>query len=144
MALGKTRPQQRAGDQDRHCWQLLPPSQSSQSPGLSWHCGPHSFSQGRHLILRSTLAQLDMEPVRRRVRDQATPRVLPRASHRGSCPGRRGLESLHPDLPCPSPTLHPGNKFTKDPTKLEPASPPEDVSAEVSRATVLDLAGTAR
>ncbi|XP_006773473.1 PREDICTED: general transcription factor II-I repeat domain-containing protein 1, partial [Myotis davidii] len=37
-----------------------------------------------------------------------------------------------------------GNKFTKDPTKLEPASPPEDTSAEVSRATVLDLAGTAR
>ncbi|XP_028339080.1 general transcription factor II-I repeat domain-containing protein 1 isoform X3 [Physeter macrocephalus] len=37
-----------------------------------------------------------------------------------------------------------GNKFTKDPTKLEPASPPEDISAEVSRAAVLDLAGTAR
>ncbi|XP_036906999.1 general transcription factor II-I repeat domain-containing protein 1 [Sturnira hondurensis] len=37
-----------------------------------------------------------------------------------------------------------GNKFTKDPTKLEPASPPEDASMEVSRATVLDLAGTAR
>ncbi|XP_070423887.1 general transcription factor II-I repeat domain-containing protein 1 isoform X6 [Equus przewalskii] len=37
-----------------------------------------------------------------------------------------------------------GNKFTKDPTKLEPASPPEDASAEVSRAAILDLAGTAR
>ncbi|XP_061064544.1 general transcription factor II-I repeat domain-containing protein 1 isoform X2 [Eubalaena glacialis] len=37
-----------------------------------------------------------------------------------------------------------GNKFTKDATKLEPASPPEDISAEVSRAAVLDLAGTAR
>nr|XP_060484807.1 general transcription factor II-I repeat domain-containing protein 1-like [Panthera onca] len=37
-----------------------------------------------------------------------------------------------------------GNKFTKDPTKLEPASPPEDTSTEVSRATVLDLPGTAR
>uniref|UniRef100_A0A5F7ZPL3 General transcription factor II-I repeat domain-containing protein 1 n=1 Tax=Macaca mulatta TaxID=9544 RepID=A0A5F7ZPL3_MACMU len=37
-----------------------------------------------------------------------------------------------------------GNKFTKDTTKLEPASPPEDTSAEVSRATVLDLAGNAR
>ncbi|KAM7104799.1 LOW QUALITY PROTEIN: general transcription factor II-I repeat domain-containing protein 1-like [Molossus nigricans] len=37
-----------------------------------------------------------------------------------------------------------GNKFTKDPTKLEPASPPEDTSPEVSCATVLDLAGTAR
>ncbi|XP_069920617.1 general transcription factor II-I repeat domain-containing protein 1 isoform X3 [Oryctolagus cuniculus] len=37
-----------------------------------------------------------------------------------------------------------GNKFTKDPTKLEPASPPEDTSAEVSRATLLDLAGTTR
>ncbi|XP_046278758.1 general transcription factor II-I repeat domain-containing protein 1 isoform X1 [Marmota monax] len=37
-----------------------------------------------------------------------------------------------------------GNKFTKDPTKLEPASPPEDTSAEVPRATMLDLAATAR
>ncbi|XP_062944608.1 general transcription factor II-I repeat domain-containing protein 1 isoform X2 [Cynocephalus volans] len=37
-----------------------------------------------------------------------------------------------------------GNKFTKDPTKLEPASPPEDSFAEVSRASILDLAGTAR
>uniref|UniRef100_A0A7N5K381 General transcription factor II-I repeat domain-containing protein 1 n=1 Tax=Ailuropoda melanoleuca TaxID=9646 RepID=A0A7N5K381_AILME len=37
-----------------------------------------------------------------------------------------------------------GNKFTKDPTKLEPASPPEDTSAEISRAAVLDLPGTAR
>ncbi|XP_060261881.1 general transcription factor II-I repeat domain-containing protein 1 isoform X2 [Ovis aries] len=37
-----------------------------------------------------------------------------------------------------------GNKFTKDPTKLEPASPPEDASTEVARAAVLDLAGTAR
>ncbi|XP_053525545.1 general transcription factor II-I repeat domain-containing protein 1 [Artibeus jamaicensis] len=37
-----------------------------------------------------------------------------------------------------------GNKFTKDPTKLEPASPPEDTSTDVSRATALDLAGTAR
>uniref|UniRef100_A0A671F093 General transcription factor II-I repeat domain-containing protein 1 n=1 Tax=Rhinolophus ferrumequinum TaxID=59479 RepID=A0A671F093_RHIFE len=37
-----------------------------------------------------------------------------------------------------------GNKFTKDPTKLEPASPPEDTSAEFSRSAVLDLAGTAR
>ncbi|KAM9208214.1 general transcription factor II-I repeat domain-containing protein 1 isoform 5-T5 [Dugong dugon] len=37
-----------------------------------------------------------------------------------------------------------GNKFTKDPTKLEPASPPEDTSAETSHAVVLDLAATAR
>uniref|UniRef100_A0A8C0KBK1 GTF2I repeat domain containing 1 n=1 Tax=Canis lupus dingo TaxID=286419 RepID=A0A8C0KBK1_CANLU len=37
-----------------------------------------------------------------------------------------------------------GNKFTKDPTKLEPASPPEDTSTELSRATVLDLPGTTR
>ncbi|XP_073740279.1 general transcription factor II-I repeat domain-containing protein 1 isoform X7 [Callorhinus ursinus] len=37
-----------------------------------------------------------------------------------------------------------GNKFTKDPTKLEPASPPEDTSTEISRASVLDLPGTAR
>uniref|UniRef100_M3YXI8 GTF2I repeat domain containing 1 n=1 Tax=Mustela putorius furo TaxID=9669 RepID=M3YXI8_MUSPF len=37
-----------------------------------------------------------------------------------------------------------GNKFTKDPTKLEPASPPEDTSAEISRAAVLELPGTAR
>ncbi|XP_064152172.1 general transcription factor II-I repeat domain-containing protein 1 isoform X5 [Loxodonta africana] len=37
-----------------------------------------------------------------------------------------------------------GNKFTKDPTKLEPASPPEDTSAETSHATILDLAATAR
>uniref|UniRef100_A0A8B9YC34 General transcription factor II-I repeat domain-containing protein 1 n=1 Tax=Bos mutus grunniens TaxID=30521 RepID=A0A8B9YC34_BOSMU len=37
-----------------------------------------------------------------------------------------------------------GNKFTKDPTKLEPASPPEDASTEVARAAVLDLAGTTR
>ncbi|XP_053411774.1 general transcription factor II-I repeat domain-containing protein 1 isoform X3 [Nycticebus coucang] len=37
-----------------------------------------------------------------------------------------------------------GNKFTKDPMKLEPASPPEDTSVEVSRATILDLAGNAR
>uniref|UniRef100_A0A8D2DW32 GTF2I repeat domain containing 1 n=1 Tax=Sciurus vulgaris TaxID=55149 RepID=A0A8D2DW32_SCIVU len=36
------------------------------------------------------------------------------------------------------------NKFTKDPTKVEPASPPEDPSAEGSRAAVLDLAGTVR
>uniref|UniRef100_A0A8C5K2W0 General transcription factor II I repeat domain-containing 1 n=1 Tax=Jaculus jaculus TaxID=51337 RepID=A0A8C5K2W0_JACJA len=37
-----------------------------------------------------------------------------------------------------------GNKFTKDPTKLEPASPPEDTSAEISRAAMLDLAGAVR
>uniref|UniRef100_A0A8C6Q9K2 General transcription factor II I repeat domain-containing 1 n=1 Tax=Nannospalax galili TaxID=1026970 RepID=A0A8C6Q9K2_NANGA len=37
-----------------------------------------------------------------------------------------------------------GNKFTKDPTKLEPASPPEDTSMEGCRATMLDLGGTAR
>uniref|UniRef100_A0A2R8PL63 General transcription factor II-I repeat domain-containing protein 1 n=1 Tax=Callithrix jacchus TaxID=9483 RepID=A0A2R8PL63_CALJA len=37
-----------------------------------------------------------------------------------------------------------GNKFTKDTTKLEPASPPEDTSAEVSRASILDMAGNAR
>ncbi|XP_055993596.1 general transcription factor II-I repeat domain-containing protein 1 isoform X2 [Sorex fumeus] len=37
-----------------------------------------------------------------------------------------------------------GNKFTKDPTKLEPPSPPEDVSAEASRTAGLDLAGAAR
>ncbi|XP_075833496.1 general transcription factor II-I repeat domain-containing protein 1 isoform X7 [Microtus pennsylvanicus] len=36
-----------------------------------------------------------------------------------------------------------GNKFTKDPVKLEPASPPEDTSTEVCRDTMLDLAGTA-
>uniref|UniRef100_A0A8C2LVD4 General transcription factor II I repeat domain-containing 1 n=1 Tax=Cricetulus griseus TaxID=10029 RepID=A0A8C2LVD4_CRIGR len=36
-----------------------------------------------------------------------------------------------------------GNKFTKDPMKLEPASPPEDTSTEVCRDTMLDLAGTA-
>ncbi|XP_060029484.1 general transcription factor II-I repeat domain-containing protein 1 isoform X3 [Erinaceus europaeus] len=36
-----------------------------------------------------------------------------------------------------------GNKFTKDPTKLEPASPPEDTSAEGSRAT-LELGVPAR
>uniref|UniRef100_A0A8D1ESX3 GTF2I repeat domain containing 1 n=1 Tax=Sus scrofa TaxID=9823 RepID=A0A8D1ESX3_PIG len=37
-----------------------------------------------------------------------------------------------------------GNKFTKDPTKLEPASPPEDTSAEASRPVVPDPAGTTR
>ncbi|KAG8509875.1 General transcription factor II-I repeat domain-containing protein 1, partial [Galemys pyrenaicus] len=37
-----------------------------------------------------------------------------------------------------------GSKFTKDPTKLEPASPPEDTSAEGSHTAVLDLAGAAR
>ncbi|EDL19437.1 mCG122432, isoform CRA_i, partial [Mus musculus] len=36
-----------------------------------------------------------------------------------------------------------GNKFTKDPMKLEPASPPEDTSTEVCRDSMLDLAGTA-
>ncbi|XP_059105763.1 general transcription factor II-I repeat domain-containing protein 1-like [Peromyscus eremicus] len=36
-----------------------------------------------------------------------------------------------------------GNKFTKDPVKLEPASPPEDTSTEVCRDAMLDLAGTA-
>ncbi|KAK7829214.1 hypothetical protein U0070_012685 [Myodes glareolus] len=36
-----------------------------------------------------------------------------------------------------------GNKFTKDPVKLEPASPPEDTSTEVCRDTMLDLAGAA-
>uniref|UniRef100_A0A8C3W8Y2 General transcription factor II-I repeat domain-containing protein 1 n=1 Tax=Catagonus wagneri TaxID=51154 RepID=A0A8C3W8Y2_9CETA len=37
-----------------------------------------------------------------------------------------------------------GNKFTKDPTKLEPASPPEDASAEAPRAAVPDPAGATR
>ncbi|KAF5924761.1 hypothetical protein HPG69_003501 [Diceros bicornis minor] len=37
-----------------------------------------------------------------------------------------------------------GSKFTKDPTKLEPASPPEDASAEASQAAILHLAGAAR
>lgn len=59
-------------------------------------------------------------------------------------PASRRLGSLCPDLPHPSLTRHPGNKFTKDPTKLEPASPPEDTSAEISRPAILDLAGTAR
>lgn len=77
----------------------------------------------------------------------------PRPDHTQGC-----SQELHAEAPAqagggwraftltshPSPTLHPGNKFTKDPTKLEPASPPEDTSAEVSRATILDLAGTAR
>uniref|UniRef100_H0V343 GTF2I repeat domain containing 1 n=1 Tax=Cavia porcellus TaxID=10141 RepID=H0V343_CAVPO len=35
-----------------------------------------------------------------------------------------------------------GNKFTKDATKLEPASPPEDTSTEGSRAAILNLATT--
>ncbi|XP_072496273.1 general transcription factor II-I repeat domain-containing protein 1 isoform X5 [Notamacropus eugenii] len=37
-----------------------------------------------------------------------------------------------------------GSKFTKDPTKLEPASPSEDTSAEAPRMVVLDLAGTSQ
>ena len=52
--------------------------------------------------------------------------------------------SLLPDYPAPPWLSPPGNKFTKDPTKLEPASPPEDASTEVARAAVLDLAGTTR
>ncbi|XP_031412276.1 general transcription factor II-I repeat domain-containing protein 1 isoform X1 [Meleagris gallopavo] len=37
-----------------------------------------------------------------------------------------------------------GSKFTKDPTKLEPSSPPGEISPEPHRGAVLDLAGTSQ
>ncbi|NXI46271.1 GT2D1 protein, partial [Galbula dea] len=37
-----------------------------------------------------------------------------------------------------------GSKFTKDPTKLEPSSPPGEISPEPPRGAVLDLAGTSQ
>ncbi|XP_027527869.1 general transcription factor II-I repeat domain-containing protein 1-like isoform X3 [Neopelma chrysocephalum] len=37
-----------------------------------------------------------------------------------------------------------GSKFTKDPTKLEPSSPPREISPEPHRGAVLDLAGTSQ
>ncbi|NWU87645.1 GT2D1 protein, partial [Onychorhynchus coronatus] len=36
------------------------------------------------------------------------------------------------------------SKFTKDPTKLEPSSPPREISPEPHRGAVLDLAGTSQ
>lgn len=47
-----------------------------------------------------------------------------------------------PNLPCAH--LPPGSKFTKDPTKLEPSSPPGEISPEPPRGAVLDLAGTSQ
>lgn len=40
--------------------------------------------------------------------------------------------------------LAPGSKFTKDPTKLEPSSPPGEISPEPHRGAGLDLAGTSQ
>ncbi|KFQ32324.1 General transcription factor II-I repeat domain-containing protein 1, partial [Merops nubicus] len=37
-----------------------------------------------------------------------------------------------------------GSKFTKDPTKLEPSSPPGEISPEPHRGAVLDLVGTSQ
>ncbi|NXY11483.1 GT2D1 protein, partial [Pteruthius melanotis] len=37
-----------------------------------------------------------------------------------------------------------GSKFTKDPTKLEPSSPPREISPEPHRGAVLDLVGTSQ
>ncbi|XP_056217917.1 general transcription factor II-I repeat domain-containing protein 1 isoform X5 [Falco biarmicus] len=37
-----------------------------------------------------------------------------------------------------------GSKFTKDPTKVEPSSPPGEISPEPHRGAVLDLAGTSQ
>uniref|UniRef100_A0A8C3L1L9 General transcription factor II-I repeat domain-containing protein 1 n=1 Tax=Chrysolophus pictus TaxID=9089 RepID=A0A8C3L1L9_CHRPC len=37
-----------------------------------------------------------------------------------------------------------GSKFTKDPTKLEPSSPPGEISPEPHRGAVLELAGTSQ
>ncbi|NXP22575.1 GT2D1 protein, partial [Scytalopus superciliaris] len=37
-----------------------------------------------------------------------------------------------------------GGKYTKDPTKLEPSSPPREISPEPHRGAVLDLAGTSQ
>ncbi|NWS72689.1 GT2D1 protein, partial [Crotophaga sulcirostris] len=37
-----------------------------------------------------------------------------------------------------------GTKFTKDPTKLEPSSPPGEISPEPHRGAMLDLAGTSQ
>ena len=44
----------------------------------------------------------------------------------------------HPARPAP------GSKFTKDSTKLEPSSPPGEISPEPHRGAVLDLAGTSQ